>query len=222
MSLVTLANMSQGQPGTAPNHFIASTPDNLATITAAGYLNYLGDKVKNNDYFWINYSDTTVLPAQVTATPGLFQAVYSAPNMNLVALPAVGSSVGATQYADVTVGQAALAAAGQVTLIPAVAGAQFKIRDMYLNSGGTNFSGGGGDRNLSITDGTTVYSVIPAATLQSLVNARWGVTALPFPVSAAVDTPTAVGVKLYAVYSGGAADYTAGSLVLSLQYERVV
>jgi len=214
--------MSEGYPGTAPRHFICSTVDNLAAITAVGYLNDLDGKVANNDLFWINYSDTTVLPAQTTATPGLFQAVYSAPNMSLVLLPAVGSSVGATQYVDVTVTQADLAGLGTKILIPAVAGAQYKIRNMFLNSGGTNFSGGGGDRNMGISDGTTVYSVVPAATMQSLANAAWGATALPFPASAAIDTSTAVGAALRAVYSGGTADYTAGSLVLSIQYERVV
>lgn len=219
---LTFGTMSEGYPGTAPRHFICSTVDNLAAITAVGYLNDLGDKVANNDLFWINYSDTTVLPAQTTATPGLFQAVYSAPNMSLVLLPAVGSSVGATQYADITVGQAALASAGHVQLIAGVSGAQFKIRNMLLNGFGTNFSGGGGDRNLAITDGTTVYSVIPAATLQSLANSAWGSTALPFPASAAIDTSTVVSMPLYAAYSGGTTDYTAGSLVLSLQYERVV
>lgn len=220
-TFLTFGTMSEGYPGTAPRHFICSTVDNLATITAVGYLNDLGDKVANNDLFWINYSDTTVLPAQTTATPGLFQAVYSAPNMSLVLLPAVGTSVGATQYADVTITAAALAGLGTVVLIPGVSGAQYKIRNMFLNRGGTNFSGGGGDRNMTISDGTTVYSIVPAATMQALSNAAWGATALPFPASAAIDTSTAVGVALRAVYQGGTADYTAGSLVLSIQYERV-
>lgn len=212
--------MSEGYPGTAPRHFICSTVDSLGTITAVGYLNDLGDKVANNDIFWINYSDTTVLPGQTTATPGQFQAQYSAPNMSLVSLP-VGGVVGATQYADVIVTSAALAGLGTVVLIPAVTGAQYKIRNMFLNRGGTNFSGGGGDRLMGISDGTTVYSVVPAATMQALTNSAWGSTALPFPASAAIDTSTAVGVALRAVYSGGTVDYTAGSLVLSLQYERV-
>ena len=190
MSLLTIGKMSDGFNGTAPDHYVASTPDNLVTITTAEYLNYLGDTVKNNDYMWINYSDTTVLPAQISATPGFFRVQYSAPNMSLVQLP-FPAVIGSTQYDDITVVQAGLAAAGHVQLIAGVTGAQFKIRNMFLNSGGTNFSGGGGDRNLSITDGVTVYSVIPAATLQALANAGWGSVALPYPASAPIDQLTA-------------------------------
>lgn len=219
----TFGNVSQGNPGTAPNHFIASTADSYGTVTVAGYLNDQSHIMKNGDYVWLNYADTTVLPAQITATPGLFQVVYSAPNLSLVLLSTSASLVGATNYVDVTVGQAGLAAAGHVSLIPAITGAQFKIRNMSLNRGGTNFSGGGGDRLLAITDGTTVYSVIPATNLQTLLNAGWGMsTPLPFPASAAINTSTAVSTALYAAYSGGTTDYTAGSLVLSIQYERVV
>lgn len=126
-----------------------------------------------------------------------------------------------TVAVDVTVGQAALAGAGTVTLLTSAAGKQYKIREMYLNSNGTNFSGGGGDRLLTISDGTTDYSVIPAATMQSLVNARWGDTGLPFPASAALNTSTVAAANVTAAYSGGTADYTAGSLVLSIVFERV-
>jgi hypothetical protein len=123
---------------------------------------------------------------------------------------------------DITVGQAALAAGGAVTLIASSGTKQFKIRSLQLNSGGTNFSGGGGDRLGQVTDGTTVYSVVPAATMQSLVNAQWGVTALPNPAAAAINTSTAAGAALTFKYSGGATDYTAGSLVITGIVEQVV
>lgn len=122
---------------------------------------------------------------------------------------------------DVTVGQAALAAGGSVILINSSAAKQYKIRSLQLNSGGTNFSGGGGDRDGQVTDGTTVYSVVPAATMQSLVNAQWGVTALPNPAAAAINTSTVAGADLVFMYSGGTTDYTAGSLVISGIAERV-
>jgi len=130
--------------------------------------------------------------------------------------------VGANLIAfDVTVGQAALAAAGSVTLYTSSSTKQYKIRALWANSGGTNFSGGGGDRLLSITDNTTVYSLVPAASLQTLVNAGWGVTALPFPAAAAINVSTAAGASLVAKYSGGTADYTAGSVVISGLLQRV-
>lgn len=122
---------------------------------------------------------------------------------------------------DVTCGQAALAAGGSVTLVTSGGSKQYKIRKLYLNSGGTNFSGGGGDRLGQVTDGTTVYSVVPAASLQTLANAQWGATALPNPASAAINTSTAAGANLTFKYSGGTTDYTAGSVVISGVVERI-
>src|ERR1041385_6683551 len=78
-----------------------------------------------------------------------------------------------------------------------------------------------GDRDAQVTDGVTSYSVIPAATMQSLVNAQWGATALPNPGSAAINTSTQAGVNLTLRYSGGTTDYTAGSLTISGILQRV-
>lgn len=122
---------------------------------------------------------------------------------------------------DVTVGQAALAAAGHVALITSSGAKQYRIRNLQLNSGGTNFSGGGGDRLGQVSDGTTVYSVVPAATMQTLTNAIWSQTALPLPATAAIFTPTAAGANLFFAYSGGSADYTAGSLRITGLAERI-
>lgn len=122
---------------------------------------------------------------------------------------------------DITVGQAALASGGSVTLYASSGIKRYKVRSLQLNSGGTNFSGGSGDRLGQVTDGTTVYSLIPAATMQSLVNAQWGATALPNPASAAINTSTAAGASLVFKYSGGTLDYTAGSLVISGILQRV-
>lgn len=122
---------------------------------------------------------------------------------------------------DVTVTAAALASGASVTLYASTGAKQYKIRALWVNRGDTNFSGGGGDRLLSITDNTTVYSLVPAASLQTLANTGWGVTGLPFPASAAINTSTAAGASLVAKYSGGAADYSAGSVVISGLLQRV-
>lgn len=123
---------------------------------------------------------------------------------------------------ETTVGQAALAGAGTVTLLNAAAGEQWKVRELWLSGAGTNFSGGGGDRLLDIKEGTTIYSTVPAATLQALAAARWGDTGMPFPATAAhLTTATAAGADIVAQYSGGATDYTAGSLTIILIAERV-
>lgn len=122
---------------------------------------------------------------------------------------------------EITVGQAALATGGTVTLLDAVTGEQWKVREIFLSGAGTNFNGGG-DRLLDIKEGTTIYSTIPAATLQTLAAARWGDTGVPFPATPAhLTTATTISTDVVAQYSGGTTDYTAGSLTIILTAERV-
>lgn len=216
----TINQVTQGLAGTAPIVWCASTADSLATITTAGYLNDIAVTLKNNDLFLINYSDTSTFPLGESSVFGQFLVSISGANTSLVTAPALG--IPALSTFDVTVGQAALATAGHVALVTSSGSRQYRVRMLQLNSGGTNFSGGGGDRLGQVSDGTTVYSVVPAATMQALVNAQWGVTALPNPASAAIFTPTAAGANLFFAYSGGATDYTAGSLRISGLVERIV
>ncbi len=116
-----------------------------------------------------------------------------------------------------------LATAGKVNIQVANSGtAQYAISEIFLNVTGTNFSGGGGDRLLAITDGTTVYTVIPAASLQTLVNSRWGTTPVPYPAAASISKLTQAGANLYAQYSGGTTDYTSGSLTITLNLNYAV
>ena len=129
--------------------------------------------------------------------------------------------VGQVAVFETSVGQAALASAGTVKLLDALSGERWKVREIYLSGAGTNFSGGGGDRLLDIRDGTATWSVIPAATLQSLAAARWGDTGVPFPATAADFTlASALGTDITAKYSGGGTDYTAGSATIVLVAER--
>lgn len=123
---------------------------------------------------------------------------------------------------DVAVEAASLAAGASVTLFASSGAKQYRIRSLWINAGGTNFSGGGGDRDLSITDNTTVYSVIPAATLGTLVNAGWGDgTDLPYPASAAINQASTAGQAIVAKYSGGTADFSAGSVTISGILQRI-
>lgn len=123
------------------------------------------------------------------------------------------------QTATKSVLAADLAGAGNSILFTAAHNTIYRIKDININFGGTNFSGGGGNRNIAITDGVTTYSVIPAATLQALVNGKWGDTNVPLPTSAAMDTVTGIGDNLLAVYSGGTTDYGAGSVNITVTYE---
>lgn len=94
----TWGQVTGGIPGTAPQIFVGSTVDDLATITASGYLNSFGDMVKQNDVWYINYNDTSVQPvgganANMAATLGEFYVNVVGSNINLVnALTAIGTA----------------------------------------------------------------------------------------------------------------------------------
>ena len=116
-----------------------------------------------------------------------------------------------------------LAAAAIVPIITAATGsAQYQLSNIFLNGvTGTNFSGGGGDRNLNLTDGTHEFTLVPAATLQSLTNSGWGSVAVPYPTIVAISQASSAGANIYAQYANGSADYTAGSVTLTLEYTRI-
>lgn len=125
------------------------------------------------------------------------------------------------RYTEVTVAHTDVASAASKTLVDSSGTQQFKIRDIFLTGAGTNFSAGG-DRTLSITDGTTTWSVIPNATLESLAAGRWGDTAVAWPTSAAaMNTASVAGTDIVAKYAGGTTDHNAGSLTLVIAYEQV-
>lgn len=154
-----------------------------------------------------------------------FKSLVNGPNLQLInTADTLGlGQLSALLYADITATHTALAGSGKVNLIVhSSATATYAIRELQINLVGTNFSGVSGDRDLSITDGTSVYSVIPAATLQALANDRWGGTNIPFPASVSVSLHTVAGSNLYAQYSGGTTDYTAGSAVVTIGYQQLV
>ena len=125
----------------------------------------------------------------------------------------------ALQVFETTVGQAALATGGEVILLDAATGETWKVIDIVLSADGTNFSGG--DRLLDITDGTSIWSVVPAATLQTLAVNRWGDAGMPNPATAShLFAASASGADIVAKYSGGATDYTVGSITLRITAYR--
>lgn len=133
--------------------------------------------------------------------------------------PDVGSNIFWVQEG---VSAAALSGGGVVPIFTPTSGtAGYQVREILISAGGTNFSGGGGDRLIAISDGVSAYTIIPETVLQSLVNARWGSTSLPFPAFSQT-TPTAPGNVIRAVYTGGAADYSAGVVVVTLCLQRIV
>lgn len=100
---------------------------------------------------------------------------------------------------------------------------QWKVREIFLSGDGTNFNAGG-DRliNIQDTSGTIIFTSIPAATLKSLAASRWGDTGTPFPATASdLLAGQTAGENIVAKYSGGATDYTSGSLTIRLTLEKV-
>ncbi len=129
---------------------------------------------------------------------------------------------GVVEAFEVTVGQGDVASGGQKILLDALVGEQWKVRGIVLSGDGDSFSGGGGDRNMAITDGTTFWSILPASTLQNLVISRWGIDAgMPDPVTAShLFAASASGTDIVAQYSGGATDYSVGAAKIMLLAER--
>jgi len=123
-------------------------------------------------------------------------------------------------YFDTTVTFTQLSGGASVPLVSTFFGGQYRVRELFLNYNSLNLLGG--DRDLNITDGTTIYSTIPSASLITSLNSRWGSASVPFPSSVALDTITQPGVNLFAVYSGGTIDYLSGEVIISGCWEKVV
>lgn len=132
-----------------------------------------------------------------------------------------GIAFNASKWVDVTVTAALLDGAGTVPVIAGVAGDQYKIRGIRLVGGGTNF-GAGGDRLISLTDGTTVWTTIANADIESApaTTLGWGDAKVPF-LTGTSDTASVAGQAIRFAYSGGTTDHTTGSIIFSVQIEKV-
>lgn len=114
---------------------------------------------------------------------------------------------------DTTVAYTALAGGASVTLFSSSGTKRYKVRALYLNYSAAGFTGGGGNRGGVITDNTQQYATIPAATMQTPINANWGSTALAMDATMALGNTTAAGASLVFKYLGGTTDYTLGGTI---------
>lgn len=124
---------------------------------------------------------------------------------------------------DFTLGFAALASAGKVNIQVSSGSKQYCIRDVRINKS-TGLSGGGGDRLLAISDSTNVWTGtgITAALLGTPINTLWGGSGLPLPSGAnAFSTFSTAGANLFFQYTGGTTDFTAGSVIITVKWQRV-
>lgn len=129
--------------------------------------------------------------------------------------------VGAVRYVDVVCTAALLDSAGKITVVAAETGKQYKIRDIILVGGGTNFAAGG-DRLLDLTDATTIWTTVANADLEAAPAASlpWGNTKVPMLTSKS-NVASVAGTRIYFAYSGGTTDHSAtGSITFSVGLER--
>ena len=123
---------------------------------------------------------------------------------------------------EVTIAYTDLSAAATKTIVTAGTGERFKLREIFCTGAGTNFNAGG-DRLITIQDvaGSVLWTAMPAASLKALVAGRWGAAIVPFPATAAhMNTASTATSNIIAKYTGGATDYTSGSLTLILELEK--
>lgn len=121
-------------------------------------------------------------------------------------------------YVDVTCSATLLDGGLKVEVAPAKVGIQYKVRDVKLIGGGTNF-GAGGNRLLDLTDGTTVYTQIANADLETAPTATlpYGNAKVPF-LTGVNDTKTVENQALRFQYSGGTTDHSTGSIKFQVAY----
>lgn len=128
-----------------------------------------------------------------------------------------------TKTAVVTATAAELKTAGKVNIFVAPTGtAQVAILDIKVFKS-TGLSAGGGDRLLSLTDGTLVFNDtgITAALLGTPIFTLWGGSGNPLP-SATEATISTAGANVFLQYISGAADYTTGSVIIAVTYVQTV
>lgn len=136
------------------------------------------------------------------------------------------TDVGRVFYVDVAATAALMDAAGKVTVVlpqvvPGQAAPQYKIRDVILVGGGTNFAAGG-DRLIDLTDGTTVWTTIANADIEAAPAASlpWGNAKVPM-LTGKSNVASVAGARIYFAYSGGTTDHSAtGAITFSVALER--
>lgn len=133
-----------------------------------------------------------------------------------------GVVISPLKWVDVTVTAALLDAAGSVNVIAGVTGDQYKVRNIRIVGGGTNF-GAGGDRLINLTDGITVWTTIANADIEvaPATTLEWGNAKVPF-LTGTSDTASASAAAIRFQYSGGTTDHGGvGSIKFSVGLEKV-
>lgn len=126
-------------------------------------------------------------------------------------------------WQDVALPAASLATAGTVTIQASSGAKQYKVRNILVNYSASGLSGGGGDRLVQVSDGTTSYNNagITAALLGTPVNTVWGGSGNPLAGTVALNTSSVAGASIVAKYAGGTTDFSSGTVNISVLLQRV-
>ena len=164
-----------------------------------------------------------VTPGTAAASKALvLGATKNVDTLDVLVPKSDGITLSNLKWVDVTVTAALLDSAGTVNVVAGVAGDQYKVRNIRLVGGGTNF-GAGGDRDISLTDGTTVWTTVANADIESAPAATldWGDAKVPF-LTGTSDTASVAGQAIRFAYSGGTTDHGGtGSIKFSVCLEKV-
>lgn len=221
---------SSQAPSNAASPFVVTSPGSLTVgnfpklADAKGTLaNGLPPSASGNSFVPVSPGSMTIghLLSAGDANGTLSDSGVAATSVAISSITSPDASSDLIWY-DVTCSAAALATAGKVNIQVSSGSKQYAVRDIRMNYGAAGLSGGGGNRLLAVSDGTTVYNNagITAALLGTPINTVWGGTGNPLPGTVAMDTPSVAGANIFAQYSGGTTDYTTGSVVISVLVQR--
>ncbi len=174
----------------------------------------------------ISEAEIGVLDAVTAGTTSASKALVVGATKNVDTLDVVtlkndGITMSSLKWVDVAVTATLLDGAGLVNVVAAATGDSYKVRNIRLVGGGTNF-GGAGNRLIDLTDGTTVWTQIANADIESAPTATldWGNAKVPFLTSVS-NTASVAGQAIRFAYSGGTTDHTTGSITFSVCLEKV-
>lgn len=209
----------------------------LAQIISASVLKNLSTSVPNLNSFAAGLTQNTI-----NQPDNIIRAVYStgggsndytSGNLHLrywlldTNATAIGGSDNIVYVKDISVTAADLASGGQVTILDNTDPAgQYEVITTYVNPFGTNFSGGGGDRDVIITDGISQYAFLSSAGLSNVAGVSYPYVEsytglIGLPVTNSVSIASQPGANLYAEYINGASDFTDGEFFISMVLRKI-
>ena len=166
---------------------------------------------------------TGVVAGTVTASKVVIVgATKNIDTLDIITLKNDGITMSSVKWVDVAVTAALLDGAGLVNVVAAAAGDSYKIRNIRLVGGGTSF-GAGGNRLIGLTDGTTTWTTIANADIETAPAATltWGDTKVPF-LTGTSNTASVAGQAIRFIYTGGTTDHGGvGSITFSVEIEKV-